>query len=86
MLDAMGLPVENDSVTFPRLGNTGSVALPLTVAAAIARGEIESQQRVAMLGIGSGINSVMLATTWGDVRLGGNIESICDSANPVLSK
>ncbi|MGB7329492.1 MAG: 3-oxoacyl-ACP synthase III, partial [Rubripirellula sp.] len=30
MLEAMGLPTENDSATFPRLGNTGSVALPLT--------------------------------------------------------
>ena len=36
MLDAMGLPSNRDSVTFPKLGNTGSVALPLTLAAAAA--------------------------------------------------
>ena len=77
MLEAMGLPVQKDSATFDRLGNTGSVALPLTLAAAAARGEIVPGDQVAMLGIGSGINSVMMSATWGDTRVGGNI---CDLA------
>ncbi len=79
MLSAMGLPVETDSISFPHLGNTGSVALPLTVAAAIRRSEFQSGNRVAMLGIGSGINSVMLTANWGETPVAGNIESI-DSA------
>ncbi|MCD0463404.1 3-oxoacyl-ACP synthase III [Roseiconus lacunae] len=73
MLDAMGLPVETDSISFPQLGNTGSVALPLTVAAAADRGELGQGDRVAMLGIGSGINSVMLAARWGQTPIAGNI-------------
>ncbi|MCC9600100.1 3-oxoacyl-ACP synthase III [Stieleria sp. JC731] len=76
MLEAMGLPEETDSVSFPKLGNTGSVALPLTVAAAAARGELVEGDRVAMLGIGSGINSVMLASTWGQTPVAGNVDEI----------
>ncbi|OYP38374.1 3-oxoacyl-ACP synthase III [Rhodopirellula sp. MGV] len=76
MLEAMGLPQESDSVSFPKLGNTGSVALPLTVAAAASRGELNAGDQVAMLGIGSGINSVMLTTTWGQTPVAGDIDEI----------
>jgi len=76
MLDSMNLPVEKDHVSFPRLGNTGSVALPLTVASGIASGVLRKGMRVAMLGIGSGINSVMLASQWGETKVAGNIEAI----------
>jgi 3-oxoacyl-[acyl-carrier-protein] synthase-3 len=79
MLEAMGLPMERDSVTFPQLGNTGSVALPLTLAAAQTRGELQPGDRVAMLGIGSGINSVMLASTWQNVPVAGNLTSLSET-------
>lgn len=74
MLGAMGLDPTRDSITFPRLGNTGSVALPLSLAWAAWSGEIQPQDRTALLGIGSGINSVMLAAKWQDVAIGGNLE------------
>lgn len=76
MLEAMGLSQDNDSITFPFLGNTGSVALPLTLAAAAKRGDLSSGDQVAMLGIGSGINSVMIAAKWGDTKVSGNIDAI----------
>ncbi|QDT61542.1 3-oxoacyl-[acyl-carrier-protein] synthase 3 [Stieleria bergensis] len=76
MLQAMGLPSETDSVTFPQLGNTGSVALPLTVAAAGQRGDFGPGQNTALLGIGSGINSVMLGTNWGETAIAGNLDQI----------
>ncbi|KAA5547095.1 3-oxoacyl-ACP synthase III [Roseiconus nitratireducens] len=76
MLSAMQLPPESDSVSFPRLGNTGSVALPLTVASAAQSGVLQPGHQVAMLGIGSGINSVMLATRWGETVIAGNIDQI----------
>ena len=75
MLEAMGLPIEKDSITFPVLGNTGSVALPLTLAAAALQGELAPGSHVALLGIGSGINSVMLASEWGETRVGGNLSA-----------
>lgn len=76
MLDAMGLPADRDSVTFAKLGNTGSVALPLTLAKAAHSGEIQAGDRTALLGIGSGINSVMLATTWGRTAVRGNLDQL----------
>jgi acyl-CoA:acyl-CoA alkyltransferase len=65
----MGLPVDRDSLTFDRLGNTGSVALPLTLAHAASKQEIRTGHHVAMLGIGSGINSVMMSALWGQTRV-----------------
>ena len=76
MLEAMGLDPQRDSITFPKLGNTGSVALPLSLAWAAKSGELSVNDRTALLGIGSGINSVMLAAQWQDVSVGGNIELI----------
>ena len=55
------------------LGTTGSVALPLTLAAAGTRGDLKNGDQIALLGIGSGINSVMLAATWGDTAIAGEI-------------
>ena len=78
MLEAMRLDVSRDSVTFPNLGNTGSVALPLTVAAAASSGQLNPQDQVAMLGIGSGINSVMLGVQWQQTRVAGNVDEIVD--------
>jgi len=64
MLESLGLNVERDYATFPWLGNTGSVALPITLAIALENGFIGSNEHVALLGIGSGINCVMLAVDW----------------------
>ncbi|TWU66580.1 3-oxoacyl-[acyl-carrier-protein] synthase 3 [Crateriforma conspicua] len=75
MLEAMGLSPDNDSVTFPFLGNTGSVALPLTLASAVVNGDIRDGHRVAMCGIGSGINSVMIAADWGETPVAGNLDA-----------
>ena len=69
MLEAMGLPIERDSVSFPTLGNTGSVALPLTLAQAAKSEILRPQDRAAFLGIGSGINSVMMASVWGETKI-----------------
>jgi len=76
MLQAMELNNETDCITFPKLGNTGSVALPLTVAHAAASNQVSLGDRVAMLGIGSGINSVMLGTTWGKTKVAGNVHQL----------
>jgi 3-oxoacyl-[acyl-carrier-protein] synthase-3 len=72
MLETLGLQVENDHMTFPWTGNTGSVALPITLADAAYRGFVQSGQRVALMGIGSGINSVMAAVQWGATGIVGN--------------
>jgi 3-oxoacyl-[acyl-carrier-protein] synthase-3 len=83
MLTAMGLEEGRDSITFPLLGNTGSVALPLTLAAASVGGELTVGDRLAWLGIGSGINSVMLASRWGRTAVAGNLATLRDQESAV---
>jgi 3-oxoacyl-[acyl-carrier-protein] synthase-3 len=64
MLDELGLSVENDYATFETLGNTGSVALPISLALATEAGHLARCDQVALMGIGSGINCVMLGIDW----------------------
>lgn len=64
MLQSLGLPIERDYVTYPWLGNTGSVALPVTLALAIENGFVREAEQIALLGIGSGISSIMLSAQW----------------------
>ena len=50
--------------TLPYLGNVGSVSAPITMALGIEQGALVPGQRAALLGIGSGINSLMLGIDW----------------------
>jgi 3-oxoacyl-[acyl-carrier-protein] synthase-3 len=64
MLEALELDERLDFTTLEFLGNTGSAALPVTAALAIERGHIQPRDRVAFLGIGSGINVMMMGVQW----------------------
>lgn len=64
LYEALGLDLAKDFSTFETLGNTGSVALPATLAWAVAAGAIQPGSRVGLLGIGSGLNCLMLALEW----------------------
>lgn len=64
ILRALRVPPERDFVTYPSLGNIGTVSLPLTAAIAEERGVLERGQRVGLLGIGSGLNCVMIGVEW----------------------
>ena len=64
LYEALGLDVAKDFSTFEVLGNTGSVALPATLAAAVEAGAVRKGDRVSLLGIGSGLNCLMLALEW----------------------
>lgn len=58
---ALSLNLENDFSTFQFLGNVGSASVPITLAMALENGKICSGDRVGLLGIGSGLSSIMLA-------------------------
>ena len=73
MLEALGIDPELDYSTFSWLGNTGSAALPITMAVACEKEFIQPDQNVAMLGIGSGINCLMLAVQWQKTIVGSRI-------------
>ena len=64
MLRTMGLPPEQDFVTYEHLGNTGTAALPVATALAQERGFLAPGHRVGLLGIGSGLNCMMLGVDW----------------------
>jgi len=64
MLERFGLDGARDFTTVEWLGNTGSAALPITMALGIEAGRVKSGDKIAMLGIGSGINVVMLGVEW----------------------
>jgi acyl-CoA:acyl-CoA alkyltransferase len=64
ILKRLGIPDEKDFPTFPYLGNMGTVSLPLTAGLAEDRGFLENGDRVAFLGIGSGLNCLMLGLEW----------------------
>jgi acyl-CoA:acyl-CoA alkyltransferase len=64
VLNALGISPEKDFCTFPYLGNIGTVSLPLTAAIADERGFLNRGDRVGFLGIGSGLNCLMLALEW----------------------
>ena len=73
MLDSLGLSSENDFATFGFLGNTGAAALPSAFAIGCKEGFFGSGDKVAWLGIGSGINSTMMGIHWNESRVkGGN--------------
>jgi acyl-CoA:acyl-CoA alkyltransferase len=64
LYETLGLDLARDFSTFERLGNTGSVALPSTLALAVEAGAVQAGDRVALLGIGSGLNCLMLGVEW----------------------
>jgi len=64
ILRTLGISEEKDFVTYPYLGNIGTVSLPLTAGLAEDRDALEAGDRVAFLGIGSGLNCLMLGWEW----------------------
>ncbi len=64
LFKTLGLEPDRNFETLAELGNIGSVAAPITMAMGIERGVLRSGDRAAMLGIGSGINSLMLGVEW----------------------
>ncbi len=69
MLESLGLPEENDFTTFQWLGNTGSAALPVTLAVGLQQGMATPGSQIGLLGIGSGINCLMVGATWQETRV-----------------
>ena len=64
LYETLGLDLAKDFSTFATLGNTGSAALPSALALAVEQGSVRTGDQLALLGIGSGINGLMLAIHW----------------------
>ncbi len=64
ILNAIGMPSSRDFTTFRYLGNIGTVSLPITAAVAEERQFLLPGDSVGFLGIGSGLNCLMLGLKW----------------------
>lgn len=64
LYEVTGLDAERDFSTLEFLGNVGSVSLPLTMAMGTEKNPPVAGDRVALLGIGSGLSCAMLGVEW----------------------
>ncbi len=64
VLRELGIDQRKEFSTFAHLGNIGTVSLPLTAAVAEERDFLKAGDRVGFLGIGSGLNCLMLGVEW----------------------
>ncbi len=64
LYETLGLDLDKDHTSFDKYGNTGSAALPLTLARAVEDNCFKKNDEIALLGIGSGLHSQMLGVTW----------------------
>ena len=64
LFDTLRLDQEKNFETLEFLGNVGSVSAPITMAMAMEKGVFRPGHKGALLGIGSGINCLMLGVQW----------------------
>ena len=64
LFKTLGLDNTKDFSTVEYLGNIGSVSLPITMAIGFDQGRLDPGDKVAMLGIGSGIVCLMQGLEW----------------------
>jgi len=64
LFDTLGLDESKGFSSVEYLGNIGAVSLPITLAIAVDEGRLEPGDKVAMLGIGSGLSCLMLGAEW----------------------
>ncbi len=63
-ITTLGVTPSKVKTTFSTLGNTGPVGLPTALALAKEEGEIQAGHHVALVGMGSGLNSMMMSVDW----------------------
>lgn len=64
ILRELGIAKDKDFSTYKYLGNIGTVSVPMTAAIAEQRKFLKRGDRVGFLGIGSGLNCMMLGWEW----------------------
>jgi 3-oxoacyl-[acyl-carrier-protein] synthase-3 len=64
LCQALGLDASKALLTFPEYGNIGPASVPFTLAKAREAGRLSKGGRVALMGIGSGLNCAMFELGW----------------------
>ena len=60
LFQKLEIEAQKDHATYQKYGNTGSAALPMALEDCIRSGKIQNGDKLALLGIGSGLNSLMI--------------------------
>ncbi len=64
VLEQLNINEQQDFITYPTLGNMGTVSLPVTAAIATEQEFLKKKDKVAFLGIGSGLSCIMMGLEW----------------------
>jgi 3-oxoacyl-[acyl-carrier-protein] synthase III len=64
LCQTLGLDMKKALLTFPELGNVGPASVPITLSKAVEAGRVTKGDRVALMGIGSGLNCAMFELVW----------------------
>jgi len=64
LFESLHLDTKRAYITYPFLGNVGPASVPLTLALALERGRLNKGDKVALMGIGSGLNCSMMEILW----------------------
>lgn len=64
LINVLGLDPEKVHVIYPHMGNIGPASVPFVLAKVAEAGKLKKGDRVALLGIGSGLNCSMAEVVW----------------------
>lgn len=64
IVELLGLDPGKVHRIYPELGNIGPASVPITLANAVGLGKVNPGDRVALMGIGSGLNCAMAEILW----------------------
>jgi 3-oxoacyl-[acyl-carrier-protein] synthase-3 len=64
IIKLLGLDPEKVHAIYPEMGNIGPASVPMVLAKAVELGKINRGDRIALLGIGSGLNCSMAEVVW----------------------
>jgi acyl-CoA:acyl-CoA alkyltransferase len=64
VISALELPVDKALRVYPEYGNCGAAGIPLTLSLALEAQRINTGDTVALMGIGSGLNTAMMGVRW----------------------
>jgi 3-oxoacyl-[acyl-carrier-protein] synthase-3 len=64
LVNVLGLVPEKVHAIYPNMGNIGPASVPIVLAKVVEAGKLKKGDRVALLGIGSGLNCSMAEVVW----------------------
>jgi 3-oxoacyl-[acyl-carrier-protein] synthase-3 len=64
LVNVLGLDPEKVHAIYPQMGNIGPASVPIVLAKVAEAGKLQKGDRVALLGIGSGLNCSMAEVVW----------------------